>query len=261
MPDPLPLLAELHALAKSEDPSRPTVIANCCEDRGMTEVPHVADATDASGVNRYFGWYYGRPEELGAHLDRLHAKRPAQPLSVSEYGAGGDVTLRADNPLGGPIDMAGRVQPGEYLSWLHEQSWKQLARRTYLWGTWAWNGFDFATTVRREGESQDINTKGIVTYDREIKKDVFYFYRANWSADPTVHITGRRYRDRAYPVAEVRVYSNAPLTTLAVNGVSLGSKTRCPDKAAPTARRCGSRRGRTRLPRAEISLKVGKKTR
>jgi beta-galactosidase len=230
VPDPLPLLAELHALAKSEDPSRPTVIANCCEDRGMTAVPEVADAADASGVNRYFGWYYGRPEELGAHLDRLHAKRPAQPLAVSEYGAGGDVTLHTDNPLGGPVDMAGRVQPEEYLSWLHEESWKQLAARTYLWGSWAWNGFDFATTVRREGESQDINTKGIVTYDRQIKKDVFYFYRANWSADPTVYITGRRYRDRAYPVTEVRVYSSAPVTTLTVNGVALGSKASCPDK-------------------------------
>ena len=36
----------------------------------MTEVPTAAEAVDAAGHNRYFGWYYGRPEELGPHLDR-----------------------------------------------------------------------------------------------------------------------------------------------------------------------------------------------
>lgn len=28
------------------------------------------------------------------------------------------------------------------------------------------------------------------------KKDAFYYYKAKWSTDPFVHITGRRYRNR-----------------------------------------------------------------
>lgn len=196
----------------------------------MPDVPLVADTVDAVGANLYFGWYYGKPDDLGPHLDGLRAKRPDQPLSISEYGAGAADNIHTDNPLGGPIDMAGRAQPEEYASWFHEESWKQLAPRDYLWGTWLWNGFDFGTTVRREGDAQDINTKGLVSYDRQILKDPYFFYRANWSDRPTVHITGRRYVDRAYPVTDVRVYSNATEITLTVNGEKIGTLSDCPQR-------------------------------
>lgn len=230
-PDPLPLLRELSALAKAEDPTRPTVQANCCEGRlfaGDVEVPIVAPAADLSGVNRYFGWYYGGPADLGPHLDRIRQSRPAQPLAITEYGAGGAVTMHTDDPLGGPPDSRGRNQPEEYMSYIHEQAWATLQSKPYLWGTWLWNSFDFATTVRREGDANDINTKGLVTYDRKIKKDAFFFYKANWSDAPTLHINGRRYVDRAYRVTDVRVYSNAASTELRLNGRSLGAKANCP---------------------------------
>jgi len=227
--DPLPLLNELRALAKDVDPLRPVVLAQCCENRGMVDVPPVAETVDAVGANRYYGWYYGEPHELGSHLDGLRKKRPNQPISISEIGAGGAANMYSDNPLGGPIESAGRTQPEAFFSWYHEESWKVMKDRRDLWGIWLWNGFDFGTTVRREGDAQDINTKGIVTYDRKIRKDIFYFYRANWSDKPTVHINGRRYVDRAYPVTDVRVYSNAPETALTVNGREIGSLTDCPD--------------------------------
>jgi beta-galactosidase len=191
-------------------------------------VPITAVAADLGGANRYYGWYYGAPADLGPHLDELHAKRPRQPLSVTEYGAGGATTIHTDNVLGGRVDQRGRDQPEEYESYIHEQAWKTLAAKPYLWATWLWNSFDFATTVRREGDAVDINTKGLVTYDRKIRKDVYYFYKANWSDAPTVHVTGHRYTDRAYPAADVRVYSNAPRTELRVNGRLVGTMTACP---------------------------------
>ncbi|MEL7782895.1 glycoside hydrolase family 2 TIM barrel-domain containing protein [Citromicrobium bathyomarinum] len=225
--DPMPLLYNLAELSRELDPNRPVVLANCCEERGMQDVPVVAEAVDAVGANRYYGWYYGKPEQLGEHLDTLREKHPDIPLSVSEVGAGGAPNLHTDNPLGGPVDMGGRTQPEEFLTWYHEENWRQMADRDYLWGIWLWNAFDFGTTVRSEGDAQDINTKGLVTYDREIRKDAFYFYRANWSDQPTVHVQGRRYVDRAYPVTDVRVNSNAPVTTLNVNGVDVGSRRDC----------------------------------
>ena len=230
VPDPKPLLENLYQLAKAEDATRPIVLADCCALRGMKDVPNVAQTVDAVGANRYFGWYYGDPSQLGAHLDDLLASHPDKPLSISEYGAGSAHTQQSDHPLGGPIDMAGVVQPELYASWFHEESWKQLKDRDYLWGTYIWNAFDFGSTVRTEGDAQDINTKGLVSYDRKVKKDAFYFYRANWSDAPTVHVTGRRYIDRAYPVTEVRVYSNAPVTRLTLNGTVVGELRDCPDR-------------------------------
>ncbi len=229
-PDPLPLLRELNALAKSEDPSRATALATCCEGRllGSADIPITAEAADLGGANRYFGWYYGQPGDLGKHLDSLRALRPNQPVSVTEYGAGGATTIHTDNPLGGKVDQRGRNQPEEYESYIHETAWATLSAKPYLWGTWLWNSFDFATTVRREGDAIDINTKGLVTYDRKIRKDAYYFYKANWTATPTVHVAGRRYVDRAYPVADVRVYSNGPRTDLLVNDRVVGTLTACP---------------------------------
>jgi len=240
-PDPMPLLRTLNTLAHEEDPGRPTALATCCEGRVFAagvDVPTTAEAADLGGANRYFGWYFGAPEDLGPHLDALHAKRPRQPLSVTEYGAGGGVTLHTDDVLGGPIDSRGRIQPEEYESHIHETAWAALSQRPYLWGTWLWNAFDFATTIRHEGDADDINTKGLVTYDRKIRKDAWYFYKANWASTPTVHITGRRYVDRAYPVADVRVYSSGAATELTLNGQSLGQRADCPQRICvwPTVR-------------------------
>lgn len=232
-PDPMPLLNELRALAKQKDASRPTALATCCEGRlfaADTDIPVTAKAADLGGANRYFGWYFGKAEDLGPHLDQLHAKRPEQPLAVTEYGAGGALSLHTDNVLGGPADSRGRVQPEEYESHIHETALAQLDARPWLYATWLWNSFDFATTIRAEGDAQDINTKGLVAYDHKTRKDAWYFYKANWNPAPMVHITSRRYIDRAYPVTDIKVYSNTGSTELLINGRSLGAKADCPQK-------------------------------
>jgi beta-galactosidase len=232
-PNPEALLRELNQLAKEEDPSRPTALATCCE-KGIFKpgaiVPITAPQADLGGANRYFGWYTGTPDDLDGHLEALRRERPAQPLAVTEYGAGGAITMHTDNPLGGPVDARGRAQPEEYMSYVHERSWSILQTKPYLWATWLWNSFDFATTIRREGDADDINTKGLITYDRRIKKDPYFFYKAHWSSSPTVHITSRRYVQRAYSVTDVRVYSNASTTELIVNGKSVGARAACPNR-------------------------------
>lgn len=231
--DPLPLLKELQTLAKSQDPSRPTALATCCEGRLFASdvaIPITAPAADLGGANRYFGWYFGQPDDLGPHLDSLRAKRPQQPLAVTEYGAGGALTIHTDNVLGGPADSRGRAQPEEYESYIHETALAQLDARPWLYATWLWNSFDFATTVRTEGDAQDINTKGLVAYDHKTRKDAFYFYKANWNPAPVVHITSKRYNERAYPVTDIKVYSNTANTELLLNGRSLGVKSDCPQK-------------------------------
>lgn len=228
--DPSPFLTELAQLAAREDPSRPATLATCCERDGVSDIPIVADVVPVSGANRYFGWYFGKVDDLGPHLDKLFATRPNQPQGLTEYGAGGALSIHTDNPLGGPVDPGGRDQPEEYQSWVHEQSWPTIASKKQLWGSWLWNAFDFATSFRREGDTADINTKGLISYDGRIKKDAFYYYRAQWSAQPTVHIAGRRYVNRAYYVVDVRVYSNARSTELRLNGRNLGLRSDCPNR-------------------------------
>ena len=228
----LSLVQQLHRLAKEEDPSRLTALADCCNGSPFANVAATEDligATDVVGFNRYPGWYSADPQGMGAVLDRLHARYPKVPMSVTEYGAGGALTQHTDNPAGGPINAFGRPHPEGYQSWVHEQNSKALESRRYLWATWVWNMFDFASDFRTEGDAIDLNDKGLVTFDRKVRKDAFFFYKANWSTAPVLHLNGSRHVVRPYPAADISVYSNASEATLAVNGVKIGQQP-CPDR-------------------------------
>jgi beta-galactosidase len=226
------LLESLDLLAKDEDPTRFTTFADCCEvavaRREEAAIAPVAprDAivgiADTVGYNRYFGWYTGRFDDFGSMLDEAHARHPALPIAVSEYGAGAALTQHTDDPAGGPINPHGRPHPEEFQNWYHEVSWNVLRARDYLWAAFIWNMFDFSSDSRREGDLTDVNEKGLITHDRRIRKDAFYFYRANWSSLPTLHLVGRRYGDRPYGVVDVKAYSNAAQVRLWLNDADQG---------------------------------------
>src|ERR1700687_6026391 len=150
-------------------------------------------------------------------LDEAHKRHPALPIAVSEYGAGAALTQHTDDAAGGPINPRGRPHPEEFQNWYHEASWNALRGRGFLWAAFIWNMFDFSSDSRREGDLSDINEKGLVSYDRLTRKDTFYFYRANWSSRPTLHLVGRRYVDRPYGVIDVKAYSNAAQVRLRLN--------------------------------------------
>jgi beta-galactosidase len=98
-----------------------------------------------------------------------------------------------------------------------------MKARPFVWGTFLWNMFDFTSYWRHEGGVQGRNDKGLITYDRSVKKDAFYFYKANWSEEPTLYITSRRYTERTNAVTDVKIYSNAKNVELLLNGTSLGN--------------------------------------
>jgi beta-galactosidase len=238
---PLALLQHLQKVAKEEDPTRPTIFADCCEDvrspvaglDAQVQGEALAGAADMIGYNRYYGWYYPEPlkaaEQLAAQMDKFHAKHPALPISISEYGAGGAIGQHSDNPAAGFVNATGRPQPEEYESWVHEQSWPVIRDRPFIFGSYVWNMFDFASDLRNEGDSVDINTKGLVSFDRKTKKDAFYYYQAQWAAEgPMIHLTGKRHENRPYTVMDVKAYSNGDRALLRMNGAAIGDVL-CPD--------------------------------
>ena len=226
----LDMLKNLAALATELDPSRPTAYADCCESYNRRDDAQLLSGVTAiMGYNRYFGWYRKLPQDLGPELDRLHREYPRLPIGVTEYGAGAGLSQHTDNPLGGKVAATGRPHPEEYQSWFHEQAWRELVPRTYLYGKWIWAMFDSGSLIRQEGDAVDMNDKGLVTQDRRIRKDTFYLYQATLTQTPVLHITGRRYVDRAYPVVDARIYSNAPRVELSLNGRKLG-RIPCPGR-------------------------------
>lgn len=213
------VLKELHDIAKAADPSRPTVYAHCCQ---ADDHPK-AMVTDVIGFNRYFGWYPDQSgKTIGAWAAGFHAAHPERAFSVSEYGAGASILHQADPP--GQVDPLSGWHPEQFQTLYHERNWRKLADKPYLFGAFVWVAFDLASAGRHEGDRRGINDKGVVTYDRAVRKDAWYWYQANWSDEPMLHITSRRFDVRAEPDAEVKAYTNAGPATLLLNGVELGAQ-------------------------------------
>ncbi len=227
-----PLMNALDDLAHREDSTRPTTIAACCEllpgqkDDGRDRTAGTADSV---GYNLYYGWYVsGRvadASQLGAVMRGYHRENPRLPVGVGEYGAGGALSQHTDDVDGGKIESIYRPQAEEVQAAVHELSWQQLRPLDFMWGAWIWQMFDATSDLREEGDSTDINTKGLMTFDRKHKKDAYFFYQAAWSKAPVLHLAGRRYVDRAYPVVDVKAYSNHADAELTVNAVRLGRAT------------------------------------
>ena len=106
----------------------------------------------------------------------------------------------------------------EYHALYHETLIKYFNERPFVWGTYVWNFFDFGSAIRDEGGVKGRNNKGLMTFDRKIKKDAFYAYKAAWSKVPFVHINSKRFIERATETINVKVYSNCDEVTLFVNG-------------------------------------------
>ena len=240
------LIQALHALAKSEDPTRPTTYASFHSESdvklalpGQPMVSHRAEPqrwyTDLTAFNKYYGWYYGEPQDNAVFFDYNHARHPAQRLAVSEYGAGGSIRQHEAASYGGPgyvrVPMEtmrprafAKEHPEGYQAYYHEESWRVFKTRPYLWAKFIWNMFDFAVDWRDEGDTPGRNDKGMVTFDRKTRKDVFYFYQASWTDTPVLHIAARRYTARTVAATEVKVYANTPEVELFLNGRSLGKR-------------------------------------
>ena len=78
--------------------------------------------------------------------------------------------------------------------------------------------FDFAADARNVGGDPGKNHKGLVTFDRKLKKDAFYLYKAFWNETPFVHVCGKRFVDRCAEKIHVYVCSNQEEVSLYVNG-------------------------------------------
>ena len=205
----------LNDLCHRMDPTRLTTMANVF--MLETDSP-ILDIPDINSYNLYFGWYLGELEQNDEFFDEFHEKYPDRVIGFSEYGADANPAFHSSHPEKGDYTE-------DYQALYHEHMLKMIEERPYLWATHVWNLFDFAADGRDEGGKHGENQKGLVTFDRSLRKDAFWLYKAAWNKkDPFVHLCGKRYINRCEERTEIKVYSNLNEVQLYVDGTLFETK-------------------------------------
>ena len=214
--NPVGFVRELNRLCHNTDPSRLTAIAMCV---GQAEY---SGCTDLMAWNKYFDW---KTSETSARkfFEKAYTNSGGQPVGVSEYGRGGSVMQHADPRHHKEYRFAGTYHPEEYQAACHEGYYAAFKDCDYLWTKTIWQLFDMQSSIKSEGDTPGINDKGLVCYDRKTKKDAYYFYKANWTTAPMLHLCGKRFDSRGHSVTDIKAYTNMPAATLYVNGRKIGT--------------------------------------
>ncbi|MBE5876547.1 MAG: glycoside hydrolase family 2 protein [Lachnospiraceae bacterium] len=204
----------LQEFCKEMDPTRPTTLA-CF---AMCHPFHpVSKITDLVGWNLYLGWYVPGFFLNDLWIGFYHLIYPSRCLCYSEYGAEGMPNLHSRHPRRGD-------NTEEYQNKYHEFMLRCFKRHPYMWATYIWNMFDFAADARRQGGEPGMNHKGMVTFDRKLKKDCFYLYKAYWTDKPFVYLAGKRFEYRTGKYTEITVYSNQKEVSLYNNGTFIATR-------------------------------------
>lgn len=215
--NPINFVKELGNMYKQLDPSRLTTFATCVD---QTDYLGCADLI---AWNKYFSWNKGK--DIGPFMDEVKANSSNYPVGVSEYGFGGSIKQHLC-PFNNSKQPLGRLHPEEFQAISHEQNWEALSSRPYLWTKFIWVFADFQSAIRREGDKNGINDKGLITYDRKIRKDAFYFYKANWNSEPMLHLCSKRFTERQHAQTTIKAYTNLKEATLYLNDKKIGTKKR-----------------------------------
>lgn len=204
----------LNELCHRLDPTRFTTMAHVfmlSMDEPLVMLP------DIRSYNLYYGWYLGELDQNDRFFDEFHAKYPSAVIGLSEYGADANPKYQAADPEKGDWTEG-------YQALYHEHLLRMWSERPYIWAMHCWNGFDFGADGRDEGGKPGQNQKGLVTFDRKIRKDAFYIYKAYLSDEPFIHICGRRYADRTEQETEIKVYTNQKSIVLFVDGIQFAEQ-------------------------------------
>ena len=221
----------MRRLVNQFDSTRPVTLAM----NGDWMGPLAADPTCLDVV----GFNYG-PE----HYDAFHQQFPTRPAIGSETGANlatrghygnspftGKLTWDAHVAACAPraasdFDPAYCQADGDTCAafggtpW---DTWRAVAERDFIMGTFIWTGFDYRGEPCPMQRWPNINTNFGIMDLCGFPKDTWWYYRAWWSAQPSIHLLPHwDWAGRDGQLVNVRCFANAAQVELVLNGMSLG---------------------------------------
>jgi beta-galactosidase len=158
------------------------------------------------------------------NLDDLHEREPDMPIYVSEASC--TSTVRG-NYHRDEMNRSTGYDDGAYApgwSWTAETSWKYVAQREYLAGTFVWTGFDYGGEPGAPWPCVHTDWGGMM--DRTgFAKDNYYYYQSWWSDKTVLHLFPHwNWAGKEGQEIWIWAHSNCDEVELMVNGQSMGRK-------------------------------------
>ncbi len=207
------ITSTMQAAAKALDPTRLATVAISGGWGNGTST-----TIDVMGFNYYT---HGDGKETGN--DRFHAKFPNKP-SVGTEDASTLSTrgIYVEDKPNGHLTAYDTNAPSWGATAIN--SVQHYASRPYVAGQFQWTGFDYRGEPTPFGWPSISSQFGILDLCG-FPKDNFYYYKAWWSDQPTLHLFPHwNWKGREGQPVDVWVHSNCDEVELFLNGASLGRK-------------------------------------
>jgi beta-glucuronidase len=123
------------------------------------------DLADVIGYNEYFGFFYGKNEDLGPNLDKVHELHPDKPILITENGSYSDLGVH------GPETQNGTE---EWHAANFRSHWDQVtARSEFVAGYTFWVLKDYKERYGYNMHYNGISVMGLVGFDSTTKRVIY----------------------------------------------------------------------------------------
>ena len=224
------LAQELAAIVRRLDPTRP--ITSGCNDPEPRNLIIQSGALDLIGYNYHHRTFTEFPQKF-----------PGQKFIASETGSAIATRGAYDMPSDSVRVWPARWdQPQQYnadytcssydncrVGWgsTHRDTWRLIKQHDYLSGMFYWTGFDYLGEPTPYWWPARSSYFGVIDL-AGFPKDAFYFYQAEWTDRPVLHLFPH-WNWREGQTIDLWVYTNFDEVELLVNGRSLGLKKKSAD--------------------------------
>jgi len=203
------------------DPTRPVTAAM---NGGFDSAVGLGSALDVIGIN-YNPWVY----------DAVHRLFPKTPIIASETAS--EICTRGIYKTEPWENYFGDRERGYVTAYslcagpagqTVENSWPQVANRSYIGGGFVWSAFDYKGEPRPFGWPV-INCHFGFMDICGFPKDSYFYYKAHWTDSPVLHLFPHwNWADKKGQDVQVWVHTNCDEVELLLNGQSLGRKQKRP---------------------------------
>lgn len=144
--------------------------------------------------------------------------------NCSAYSARGIYHTPIDQNITQTPDMLASSYGNSWAFSSNEYAWKMDKDRKNVAGEFVWTGFDYLGEPSPYFKWPEKSSSFGLVDTTGIPKDIYYFYKSQWTDTPTVHIVPQSWNYQQAQTIPVIIYTNAATVELLLNGKSLGTQ-------------------------------------